>query len=491
VIDILFIHPGGQKGIYQELSNNLTAICPPAYTLLLADYVRRQGYSVAIHDCNISEWKEKTAGALIYYYEPKLIVIWVFGHHPSASTQTMPIASQIAKDIKAVNKDIPIAMGGIHPSALPERTLEEEAIDFVITGEGPYQIIDILDYIRGKSKGNSSIELAFKTPNLGLFCASERVFIEDLNKELIGYSWDLIPSLDYYRSHNFHCFQYFKDSKKEDFSDVRSPYAAIYTSLGCPNNCFYCCANHLHKGEGRDWELKTILRWIDELVLKYEVRNIRIHDHLFTYDIKKLESFADQIKERRYNLNLSIYARLDTLNDNTLFSMAEAGVKWIGIGIESINDIKNRKAKETIKMTQDYFMFTCTNYMFGMPNDTLQSMQETLDLALELNTEFANFYCTMAYPGSQLYEKINKEEPFRLPLSWEGYSQHGYETYPLSNQNLLAKEILAFRDKAFHRYFGSEKYLNMINKKFGSKVVKHIQDFNSIRLKRRLLEDCD
>ena len=296
--------------------------------------------------------------------------------------------------------------------------------------------------------------------------------------------------MDNYRAHNFHCFQYFKDSKKKDFNDVRSPYAAIYTSLGCPYNCFYCCANSLYPQRiVREWELKTILEWIDELVLKHKIKNIRIHDTLFINEPLKLEAFAESIKEKKYDLNLSIYARLDTITETSLIDMRNIGVQWIGIGIESINDIKNKDAKKKIETIKNRGINTCANYMFGLPDDSFQSMQETLDLALDLNTEFANFYYYLAYPGSQLYEKIEKEEPARLPLTWKGYAQHGYEAYPLSNKALLAKDILAFRDKAFHAYFSNEKYLNMIDKKFGNKVVKHIENFNSINLRRKLLEE--
>ena len=88
MVDVLFIHPGGQKEIYQELSNNLTANCPPAYTLLLADYIRRQGRSAVVYDTNLGGWGQRSHSIITFlnFHQPKLIVIWVYGHHPSAST---------------------------------------------------------------------------------------------------------------------------------------------------------------------------------------------------------------------------------------------------------------------------------------------------------------------------------------------------------------------------------------------------------------------
>jgi hypothetical protein len=114
-------------------------------------------------------------------------------------------------------------------------------------------------------------------------------------------------------------------------------------------------------------------------------------------------------------------------------------------------------------------------------------MQETLDLALEANCEFANFYCAMAYPGSKLYT-MAVDKKWELPDSWIGYSQHSYETLPLRTDALTSAEVLKFRDDAFHRYFTNDSYLALVRRKFGEDVVSHIRDMTKIRLKRQLLE---
>ena len=147
--DILFIHPGDHKRTYQDLSKEYTAIATPAWTLLLANYARKQGFQVAIYDVNVEGWEPQVAEELILKHNPRVIVMMVYGHNPSASTQTMPAARKIAKDIKSYNKNIPIVLGGIHPSALPDRTLREEVIDFVIQGEGAQTIVGLIKYLKG------------------------------------------------------------------------------------------------------------------------------------------------------------------------------------------------------------------------------------------------------------------------------------------------------------------------------------------------------
>ena len=108
---------------------------------------------------------------------------------------------------------------------------------------------------------------------------------------------------------------------------------------------------------------------------------------------------------------------------------------------------------------------------------------------MSLNTEWANFYCAMAYPGSPLYA-LAKESQWSLPddaggPGWIGYSQHAYETKPLPTETLSYTEVLDFRDKAFDDYFSSPEYHKLIGRKFGQEVVDHIAQMTAYKIKRR------
>ena len=116
-------------------------------------------------------------------------------------------------------------------------------------------------------------------------------------------------------------------------------------------------------------------------------------------------------------------------------------------------------------------------------------MNETLDLALRINSEWANFYSGMAYPGSQLYP-LAKKKGWILPddkngPGWIGYSQHAYETLPLRTDHIKASDVLDFRDKAFSTYFKNPDYISMINKTFGKETADHISKMASHNLKRK------
>ena len=141
-----------------------------------------------------------------------------------------------------------------------------------------------------------------------------------------------------------------------------------------------------------------------------------------------------------------------------------------------------------VKKIQDAGIDVIGNYIFGLPEDTVESMQDTLDMAIDLNCEFANFYSAMAYPGSKLYLDAIKEG-WSLPDTYVGYSQHSYETKPLDTKHISAAEVLKFRDEAFQTYYTNEKYLKLVEDKYSLKTRQGIEDMTKIKLKRKILGD--
>jgi anaerobic magnesium-protoporphyrin IX monomethyl ester cyclase len=113
-------------------------------------------------------------------------------------------------------------------------------------------------------------------------------------------------------------------------------------------------------------------------------------------------------------------------------------------------------------------------------------MQATLDLALDLNCEFSNFYSAMAYPGSPLYSlAVRQGAP--LPQRWTGYSQHSKDCTPLPTYHVTAPEVLRFRDQAFIAYHTSPSYLGMVERRFGAETVAHLRAMAAHTLERDLL----
>jgi anaerobic magnesium-protoporphyrin IX monomethyl ester cyclase len=487
--DLILVNSPGKEKVYQSLAGELAAFEPPIWAALIAEFIRNKGMSVGILDAEALQLSLADTAKIVADANPKLAVMVVYGQQPSASTQCMPAAGEVHANIKKLNPKIKTMFIGTHPSALPERTLVEEKPDFVCAGEGPYTILEVLNKIKANDTNYKGIGGLWFMEGALVQSSPMMAKIKDLDAELPGMAWDLLP-MDKYRAHNWHCW---------DHINERSPYASLYTSLGCPYKCTFCCINAPFGGSGiRYFSPEWTIKQLDILVEKYGVKNIKIADEMFVLHPTHVLGICDHIIKKGYDLNIWAYARVDTIKDEFLLKLRKAGFRWLGLGIESGSKFvrdgvsKGRfgdiDIKAIVRKVQDAGIYVGANYIFGLPDDDYESMMWTLDMALELNTEWANFYSAMAYPGSNLH-KMATTEGMALPENpggphWIGYSQHSKECMPMDTQKLPAREILAFRDYAFEKYFTNPKYFEMMEKKFGKDVIKHIHHMNSHKLHR-------
>jgi len=493
-IDLVLVNPGSRLAIYQSLGARLTAVENPVWAGLIATFARRQGVSVAIIDAEADELTPDQAAERALSLNPRLVGVVVYGHQPSASTQNMTGASAIVTALKRVGPATKVLMIGGHVAALPARTLKEEACDFVTRDEGLHGTTTLVEAL----KTSSSPDLG-KIPGLvyrdgGQIRANPAApLVSDLDRDMPGIAWDLLP-MTKYRAHNWHCFGHLQ----------RQPYAAIYTTLGCPYHCSFCCIQAPFKGgEGviglkqevnsyRFWSPARVVDEIDLLVNTYGVRNIKFADEMFVLNQRHVLGICDLLIERNYGLNIWAYARVDTVKDGMLDKLKRAGFNWLALGIEAadervLTDANKRyrvdEVFDTVSRIQAAGINVIGNYIFGLPEDTHDTMQRTLDLALDLNCEFGNFYSAMAYPGSPLYEQA-VQLGWKLPDTWSGYSQHAVDTLPLPTRHLSAGDVLRFRDEAFIKYYTHAPYLAMVQRKFGDDTVAHIRQMTSHQLPR-------
>ena len=492
-LDLLLVNPGGRTSVYQGLGSQLTAVEPPVWAGLIATFARGRGYTVDILDANALNLAPEDIAQRVGHAAPRLCAVVVYGHQPSASTQVMPAAGAACTAIKDISPQTKVLLVGGHVASLPERTLAEETVDFVCTGEGPYTITDLLRALRDGAQTYENVRGLFYADGNTLRRTHPAPLVRNLDAEMAGVAWDLLP-MDRYRAHNWECFGGLD----------RQPYAALYTSLGCPYKCSFCCIQSPFKEGEREagfspsantyrrWSTESVLAQIETLVTKFGVRNFKFADEMFVLNQKHVESICDGIIERDYDLNIWAYARVDSVKAGMVDKLKRAGINWLALGIEAANErVRDNVQKgfgqedifRTVRVLRESGINVIANYIFGLPEDDLGSMQETLDLAGELNCEFANFYCAMAYPGSELYREAAREG-WDLPGAWSGYSQHGIDTKPLPTKHLTAGQVLRFRDDAFHAYFTNPAYLDMVRAKFGEETVAEIREMTSHTLER-------
>jgi anaerobic magnesium-protoporphyrin IX monomethyl ester cyclase len=299
-------------------------------------------------------------------------------------------------------------------------------------------------------------------------------------------TWELFP-MDKYRAHNWHCWGGY----------ARSPYGVVASSYSCPYNCQFCCIKDYY-GEYAERPINSVMYDIERLVSKFGVTNIKFLDELFFYKPERVKELCHKIIAKGFKLNIWAYARVDTIRVELLPLLRKAGFRWLCLGVESGNEeirrntfkgnFTNQQIREVCKFLTDSGIHINANYIFGFADDDIQTINETFNLATELNTEYANFYSMMAYPGSQILKQA-EENGWELPGSWSGYSQYSYSCHPIRTKHLASEKILKFRDRAFMNYYTNPAYLSMMRDRFGEETIRDIKYITSINLKRKLLGD--
>lgn len=508
-LDVLFIHPDSSAQAYQGLAQTYSAIEPPTWALLLAQSARAKGFGAAILDCDAEKLPLDAAVTRVRELKPRLVVFVVYGQNPNSGTTSMIGATRLAEHIKQDLPALPVAFVGSHTSALPREVLALPFVDIVFLNEGVYALHDLL-------RGNLRDDLA-KVAGIGwkkrdrdgkpmLWLNPPQVVVpqDRMDEDLPGYAWDLLPyrerPLDLYRAHFWHAgFDHGK----------RTPFAAIYTSLGCNFGCDFCMINIVNRADNgedvhaahsrgmRFWSPRFIAAEMEKLA-KLGVQTLRISDEMFFLNRRYYEPLLNDVVERDLGLNMWTYSRVDTVRPGALELFKRAGVNWLALGIEAGSQTVRKEVskgtfqevniREVCTTVRDAGIHVISNYIFGFPDDTLETMQQTLDLALELNTEMANMYPCQALPGSPIYRQAIRNG-WKLPDSYAGYAFLSYDCEPLATKHVSAAEVLRFRDAAFQTYFTNPAYLDLVGRTFGAQQRANVEDMTKIRLKRRLLGD--
>lgn len=466
-LDILFVEPDSSAKAYQDLSKTYSAIETPTWCLLLAQSCRSKGFGVAILDCNAEHLTDEQSIQRIRDANPRMVCFVLYGQNPNSGTTSMIGGTRLCAELKQTYPEYPTCFVGSHVSALPREVLSYSFIDMILLNEGVYalhellrsDLSDDLDKIKG---------IGYKKDGHIFLNRPQQIVPQNkMDNDLPGYAWDLLPynkkPLDLYRSHFWHT---------NYNHEQRTPFAALYTSLGCPFKCDFCMINIINRVDNshevtsansshiRYWTPEIMLREFDKLVAT-GVQTIRISDEMFFLNKRHFEPLIKGLIERDYDLRLWVYTRVDTIEPKYLDMFRQAGIKWLAIGFEAGNELVRQEVskgkfneldiREIVKSIDGHGINVAANYIFGFPGDNFETMQQTLDLACELNAAFANFYTCMALPGSPLYFKA-AQNGWKLPDSYEGYAFFSYESQLLPTNYISSADVMKFRDEAWHRY---------------------------------------
>ena len=474
MIDILLVHTNSSSQTFQSLLK-YAAIEPPIWAALLANSMRSLGVRVDILDCEALQLDTKQSYNHIRDINPTLVCFVQFGQHPSASAQSMQGTHEL---LEVMDFEFKTILVGLYPSALPRKTLEDEKCDFVCEGEGVDTLLGLFQ---------SDLVNVSKVPRLWYRDGDEIKFthmtsiIGNLEQGLPGMAWDLLP-MEKYRN-----TVHFSMTNNND----KTPFASLYTSIGCPYKCDFCCINApFGKATFRYWNPEFMITEFDKIA-DMGIRNIKIADEMFVLNKNHFLKICDLIIERGYDFNIWAYARVDTVREEYLEKLKKAGVNWLALGIESGNrkiriDAVKGKFQEVdvvdiVRKIESFEIEALGNYMFGMSGDTFETMQQTLDLAMELNTSWANFNPTIIFPGSPLFTEAYNSG-VELPPTYSGYSYYSKDSFPNPTESLTRQDILSFRDEAFVKYCDRPEWFDKIRNRFGQESVDIYKDILKVKL---------
>ncbi len=361
---------------------------PRLGSILLATILKNNGYNtkVYIEDIATPDWK--------LLEDADLVCI-------SSITSTAPRAFQIAEKFKKLG--IPVAIGGPHPTFLPEESLQYA--DYVIRGEGEETIIELLEHLESSKPLDAIKGLSFKSGDQIIHNA-DRELSKNLNDSPIP-DFSLVYKWDY-------------------------TVVPVATSRGCPFACKFCSVIQMF---GRKYRHKTLDRIIEEIkaAASYKPRHVFFIDDNFAANKKRTKELLRAIIANKIKVQWSAQVRTDIAKDIELVElMAEAGCFAVYIGFESINpktlalynkgqgieDIDN-----AIKLLKKHSINIHGMFVLGSDTDDLQTIRNTGKYAKRLDIDSIQFMMLTPLPGTPVFEEL-KDQGRLLHTDWSKYDAH-------------------------------------------------------------------
>ena len=369
-------------------------------------------------------------------------------------TPTMKHVIKIAEISKEVNPDCAVVAGGPHPTALPEQVAEIPDIDFVVIGEGEQTLLEIVNAVKSEEKSFKHIDgLAYKSGDK-IFLTNPRELIRDLGT-LPFPARDLIDRKLYYSAPT-------KKVSSEENSTL------ILTGRGCPYDCIFCLSKVIWHRKVRYRSPKNVVDEIDECVNKYGLREFNFIDDTFVLSESRVTKICREIIKRNLDISWICFGRANHTSKGMLRELKRAGCKRISFGLESgsqeiLNfmrkNITLEQSSNAVKMAKEEGLEVHATFMLGNIGETIQTIKETIKFAKELELDYATFFITTPYPGTDLY-KIAQEKGYIIEdIKWEDFAPLTKISPPLVQNNLTKEELLKLQKKCFREFYLRPKFI--------------------------------
>jgi len=436
---ILFIAPYPKNAkVIMEASHY-----PPMGLAYTASYLEQYGYECRIIDANLFKYENDKVFSLIQEYNPDVVGI-------SFNVVTVHEVIELSNMIKEkLNKHV--VLGGPSSAGNPKYILENSKADCVVRKEGELTFLNLIktNFDLANILGISYLK------NAKLIANPDQPVIQDVNTIPFP-AWHLLPNLKLYKNRS-----------------RRYPIAPMVTSRGCPYACTFCGSA---ESGWRPRSAENVVSEIELLANKYGVKQIDILDDNFTLIFKRAHEILDLIIEKKLNILITFPngVRADRLDEELIKKMKEAGVYRTGIGIETGDEevmkrIKKKldleKVRTSIKLLRKYGITVFGYFQFGLPGDTKESMQKTLDFAKEINPHWANFGITTPLPGTELYKdlvaegKISEDSDDSISAGYYAIKEAHF-----AGNGVAKEDIMYYQQKAWKEfYFRPSKVIDVFS----------------------------
>ncbi len=420
----------------------------PIWLAYCAGVLDENGFEIKIIDAPAQNYDLEKTLEETTKFNPRLIII-------DTSTPSIVNDVKVAKKMKNSLAGAFIVLVGTHPSALAEETLNmSSALDAVAKGEYDYTIRDLAYSLKNNGDLKRVAGLIFRQ-NDRIIKNEPRPLIENL---------DELPFVS-------QVYKKYLNIKNYFFAASDYPMVMIMTGRGCAFRCFFCLyPQTFHSRRYRPRTAENVVAEFEYIGKNLsEVKEIAIEDDTFTIDKKRVIKICRLLIEKKIKIKWYCNVRAD-LDLETMQWMKKAGCHLLTIGFESGNQqilnnihkgITVDQIKQFVKNAEKTGLLVHAAFMAGNPGETLETMEQTLTLAKELNCDSSQFYPLIVYPGTEAYDWAIQNRYLKTENYQHWLNEEGTYVSLLDQPQLDSLKVLDFCNRATREYYLRPAYILM------------------------------
>lgn len=381
------------------------------------------------------------------------IVRDVVSHHERIVGITMltpmfGVVKLLCSELKKTAPDCLIVLGGAHCTALPEETLREiPEAGIICIGEGELTMAEIAEEPDGRFERIKGI--CFHRGDR-LIRTDPRPYLKDLDR-LPPPARHLLPMKKYHLTGS---------------RVGKTPYCpTVLVARGCPFSCSYC--SHPLGKQYRVHSVGRIIAEIRELIARYDASQINIEADTVTADRRFIKSLCSGLIEEGINEHIrwTCESRLDTVDEEILYLMKEAGCWQISYGVETgsqrLLDMINKnfslsRIRETCRITKKVGISIRGFFMLGIPTETREESLNTIAFAIKLDPMWAQFTLTIPYPGTPMFNELQSSGKIKCRdwskyNTWSGWK--GEDEMPFVPEGRTVRELQLLQRMAMRKFY--------------------------------------